>query len=123
MSRDRFVKIEWGDKKTNSFRSFGFCDHGQNLSTREEKQVYDDLKAEGWTVHKHGWPDFMATRGEEVRLIEVKSNADHRRQSQINVHTGLGKMGARVETLILENPNRKTLIDQKPTPIRQVRNR
>ena len=107
MGRDRFVKTEWGDKKAPPLtKDFGYDDHGWKLATVDEKAVYDRLKAEGYTVHKNGWPDFMASRGDEVRLIEVKNAVDVRRESQLRVHAGLAKLGARVEEVVIENPNR-----------------
>lgn len=122
MGRDKFTKIEWGDKKgrkTALNTSFGHCDHGRTLDTREEAEVYKELKAEGYTVHKHGWPDFMATRGDEVRLIEVKSTADMKQQSQINVHKGLEKLGVKVEMVVRVNLERELRIFRKPGPIRK----
>lgn len=117
MGRDRFTHTEWGTRA--GYKIFGYCDHGFQLSCREEKEVYEELKAEGWTVHKHGWPDFMATRGEEIRLIEVKSGSDSIQTSQLIVGAGLAKLGAKVETFIRENPNRQRRIHWKPKPLQK----
>ena len=109
MGRDRFTKTEWGDWKNQGHRipDFGFCDHGFRLQTREEAEIYQKLKAQGYTVHKHGWPDFMATRGTEVRLIEVKSVNDTLKHSQVAVHEGLRRLGVHVDIIRKDNPNRK----------------
>jgi hypothetical protein len=120
MGRDRFVKIEWGDNRAGvQSRDFGFCDHGFRLQTVGEAQVYARLKAEGWTVVKHGWPDFMAMKGDQVRLIEVKACCDRRRETQMVVQAGLGRAGAPVETIIIENLNRSNAgrIRHKPRSI------
>jgi hypothetical protein len=121
MSRDRFVKTEWGEhtNKNSENRDFGFCDHGWKLQTCDEKEVYGQLKAEGYTVHKHGWPDFMATRGEETRLIEVKSSADSLRVNQIVVKDGLARLGAEVEIIVIENEHRPRRIGWKPKPLKK----
>ena len=110
MGRDRFTKTEWGDWKNQGHRmpDFGFCDHGFRLQTREEAEIYKELKAQGHTVHKHGWPDFMATRGTEVRLIEVKSVNDTLKHSQVAVHEGLRRLGVHVDIISKDNPNRRT---------------
>ena len=118
MGRDRFVKIEWGAARASYNSDFGYCDHGQRLASREEAEVYNELKAQGYTVTKHGWPDFMARRGDEVRLIEVKSEADHRHQTQKDVSAGLARLGAKVELIIKEaGPGRRVTVYGRPTPL------
>jgi hypothetical protein len=42
------------------------------LSTTEQTE-YERLKADGWTVYRNGWPDFLAEKDGKFRLIEVKS--------------------------------------------------
>ena len=39
-----------------------------------ERTVAQELEAEGWTVLRRGWPDFLAVRGKELKFIEVKPN-------------------------------------------------
>ena len=106
MGRDRNVKTEWGDWKNKRFQEYGFCDHGFRFQCIEEAEVYQELKTQGYTVHKHGWPDFMATKGTEVRLIEVKSQHDVTKESQKAVHRGLKRLGVSIETITKFNPNR-----------------
>ncbi len=107
MGRDRFVKTEWGDQKNPNTREFGFCDHGFRLQTREEAEIYQALKDQGYQVTKHGYPDLLATKGDEVRFIEVKSTADKGLQkSQKRVFAALKRKGIIVEILLCENPNR-----------------
>lgn len=42
--------------------------------TKAEKLEADALKADGWTLHRNGWPDFLAEKDGVFRLIEVKQN-------------------------------------------------
>ena len=37
-----------------------------------ERQVADQLIADGWEVMKRGWPDFLAYKDGKVRFVEVK---------------------------------------------------
>jgi hypothetical protein len=37
-----------------------------------EVRVIKELQDEGYTILKNGWPDFLAVRGKEARLVEVK---------------------------------------------------
>lgn len=122
LGRDKHVKTEWGEhmSKGAENRDFGYCDHGWKLQTADEALVYANLKAEGWTVHKHGWPDFTAVKGDIVRLIEVKSSADTRRESQIAVHAALRKLGIEIEVLLVDNPNRpRKYTNTRSIPIRK----
>jgi hypothetical protein len=122
MGRDRHTRVEWGTagkSKSKGVTDFGHDDHGFELQTVEEKNIYDELKSQGYTVHKNGWPDFMATRDTETRLIEVKSSADRRRHAQLAVHRGLKNLGVEVETRIIENPHRVRRIGYAPTAIRK----
>lgn len=123
LGRDKHVKTEWGEHTTRGAENhdFGYCDHGWKLQTGDEATVYAQLKADGWTVHKHGWPDFLAVKGNKVRVIEVKSNADKRRQSQIAVHEALRLLGIEVEVLLVDNPNRVSRYHTKPLPIKRQR--
>ena len=43
-----------------------------------EAQVARSLEDDGWQVLKNGWPDFLAIKGNEVRLIEVKPSGSRR---------------------------------------------
>lgn len=107
MGRDRFVKIEWGDRRGRQNRTdFGFCDHGWPFSSREEKEAYDELKAAGYIVTQHGWPDFLAVRGNDIRLIEVKAQTDQLRWNQEEVHAVLKRAGLFVEIKHIKNPNK-----------------
>ena len=42
-----------------------------------EREIVGRLESQGYEVHQRGWPDIIAIRGNEVRLIEVKP-ADNR---------------------------------------------
>jgi len=66
---------------------------------KHEIKVKAQLDAAGWQVLKRGWPDFLAIRGDEVRLIEVKSrdpNA-HLKPDQLAMAHALLKAGVTVE--------------------------
>lgn len=41
-------------------------------TTLSESKVKAALESEGWYVLKGGWPDFLAVKGDKIRLIEVK---------------------------------------------------
>lgn len=100
MSRDRFVHTESGTRPVND--PHGRDDNGFPL-TRTEKEVYDRLKDEGYTVRKHGWPDFIAEKiggpFDDVRLIEVKAPKDAYRMSQLHNHRSLKRLGIHVERI------------------------
>lgn len=99
MSRDRFVHTE---KNVNPSEPHGHDDDGFPLASRHERDVYDELKAAGWTVRKHGWPDFIATKEGRygfhlVRLVEVKGPGDRLRASQKATFEALRHLGIKVE--------------------------
>jgi hypothetical protein len=43
------------------------------LKDKHEIMVFGQLRALGYTVLNNGWPSFLAIRGGEVRLIEVRA--------------------------------------------------
>jgi len=47
-----------------------------------EKAEYDKLCAEGWTVYRNGWPDFLAYKDGKFRFIEVKRWPDRLSNNQ-----------------------------------------
>jgi len=54
-----------------------------------EAVVAEALENDGWTVYRNGWPDFLAVKDGQVRLIEVKPRASSRlsvRQSRVAPH-------------------------------------
>lgn len=54
-----------------------------------EFNVYDQLVADGWTVLTRGWPDFLAYREGEGRLIEVKAGTDRVSHAQSEMFDAL----------------------------------
>jgi len=38
-----------------------------------ERRFSEQMAAEGWSVSKQGWPDFILEKGGKVALVEVKS--------------------------------------------------
>ena len=77
---------------------------GIRTSNDAEIAVCAALERDGWTVMKRGWPDFLAVRGDEVRLIEVKpSRSCHLKPAQRRVAHVLARFGLRVEMLTPED--------------------
>lgn len=99
MGRDRFVAIEWGDVQGKRNHEFGFCDSGFRLDSCSEQELYQQLKSQGYTVRKHGWPDFIARKGDEIRLIESKAATERLKQSQKDTFDALQKLGITVEII------------------------
>jgi hypothetical protein len=53
--------------------------------TKAEKLEADALQADGWTLHRNGWPDFLAEKDGKFRLIEVKQNTRRLSAAQKNM--------------------------------------
>ena len=73
---------------------------GVRTSNPHERQIVDELVAEGYEVLKNGWPDFLAYRESDgdIRFIEVKPNcARHLSMRQYRMATILGRLGIKVE--------------------------
>lgn len=69
-----------------------------------EIAVCDHLEAEGYTVLKNGWPDFLAYRDGEVRFIEVKPHSGRRLSPrQQTMASALRPLGVTVEMMTPEN--------------------
>ncbi len=71
---------------------------GIRTNNAAEVRVLGQLEDQGYRVLKRGWPDFIAIRGDEVRLIEVKPG--HQSQlgpRQQEVADALAKLGVTVE--------------------------
>ncbi len=51
-----------------------------------EIAVVQHLEAQGYTVVKKGWPDFLAWRDREVRFIEVKTSP----RGRLSASQGIG---------------------------------
>lgn len=72
-----------------------------------EIQVIRALRREGYDVMNRGWPDLLAIKGEEVRLIEVKSRKAHHAEATLKPHQSriaeaLEKLGVKVELIVVE---------------------
>lgn len=77
--------------------AYGYTDSGHLLASPSEKEIFDSLKAEGYDVYKHGWPDFIAVKGDEVRFIEAKGKNAALDANQLRVHKILATKGINVE--------------------------
>lgn len=42
---------------------------------KSENIVRRELEADGWTVLRNGWPDFLAIKGARAKFVEVKTNS------------------------------------------------
>jgi hypothetical protein len=67
------------------------------------RRVQKDLEHQGWKVINGGWPDFICTRGRQVRFIEVKAPYCKPSSIQQKVHVILQQFGIRVEILYPDN--------------------
>lgn len=47
-------------------------------SNDAESELAEKLENDGWLVMKRGWPDFLAVKDGQLRLIEVKPHEQHR---------------------------------------------
>lgn len=71
--------------------------------TPRERYVHGQLVRNGYRVYRHGWPDFLAVKGNEVRLIEVKSTVHVVSRVQTLMHKALAKAtGKAVEVIRLD---------------------
>jgi hypothetical protein len=67
-------------------------------SNDAEARCVEGLEAEGWTVMKKGWPDFLVVRDGVVRMIEVKPDASRTfSPAQRRVADALALLGIEVE--------------------------
>jgi len=70
------------------------------LKNKPEQVVREWLEKQGYEVTKRGWPDFIATRGDEVRLIEVKPHSGRKLAAkQRLVADALSRFGLKVELM------------------------
>jgi len=53
---------------------------------------FEKLKSEGWTVHRNGWPDFLAEKDGVFRFIEVKRVPDRLSANQKNMCRALFRL-------------------------------
>lgn len=64
-----------------------------------ERVVYNSLLQNGYDVLRGGWPDFLAVKGREIIMVEVKSKNDRLSGTQRIMHETLRKLGARVDVV------------------------
>lgn len=67
--------------------------------TESEKLVHASLIAEGWTVLRNGWPDFLCFRNKEFKAVEVKHGMDVVHPNQKANHRVLRLMGLDVQVV------------------------
>jgi len=70
-------------------------------SNNAENHIKESLEAEGWTVLTRGWPDFICTKGKEVKIVEVKARHNGKLSShQETVIALLRSCGLNVEVIV-----------------------
>ena len=70
--------------------------------TRDEAYVKKKYEKLGWKIFRDGWPDFILTRGHEIKIVEVKSNGCRLSLNQQTTHDILKKIGI---TVIIDRPD------------------
>lgn len=66
-------------------------------SNDREAQCARELEADGYTIFKRGWPDILAVKDGEVRMIEVKPPGGRLKPTQQKVADALESAGIHVE--------------------------
>jgi hypothetical protein len=82
--------------------------------TPAERQVADDLQAQGYTVLKSGCPDFFAFKDGSFKFVEVKHGCDTVKPNQLKYHEALKHYGIQVEIIHLEKPDREKIHHDDP---------
>lgn len=88
----------------------------QRLKSRTnnaEREVIEDLLKEGWDVLTRGWPDLIAVKGKQVRLIEIKpsTHSGELTGAQKRMVDALALLGIPVEIKIAKSRGRVTRAD------------
>jgi hypothetical protein len=66
-------------------------------SNGSQQECVKQLEADGWAVLKNGWPDFVATKGGEVRFIKVRPSECELSPRQRRMVNALRLAGIEVE--------------------------
>lgn len=84
-----------------------------------EQSVRHELEKDGWTVHRGGYPDFLCTKENELKFVEVKGFGDVLRSKQLLVINTLRKFGLKVDLKIAGLTEILAVIQNKPrlTPV------
>ena len=74
-----------------------------------ERRVYDALRRDGYSVYRHGWPDFLAIRDNKAKFVDVKGALKKLGGAQIRMHEALRSCGLDVEVISspVKNPGVK----------------
>lgn len=57
--------------------------HSAPLVSAAEQAFRERAVSLGWEAHRSGWPDFFLTRGDDLKLVEVKGSKDRLRPAQL----------------------------------------
>lgn len=79
-----------------------------------EQAIHDKFRAEGFTVLRNGWPDFLCLSDTRVFCIEAKQGTDFVKPSQIKMHTALMKLG--IPTVVLRPEDFGKPLSYSPLP-------
>jgi Holliday junction resolvase-like predicted endonuclease len=75
----------------------------QEIGKRNEEEVADDLRRQGYQVlnaHEYGFPDLIVLEGTTIKFfVEVKGGRHKVHQHQEDAHRKLEKMGFQVRTI------------------------
>lgn len=96
-TREKMSASHKGKKKPAAVRQAmaAAIKNGMNIRERAFKKRAEE---EGWTVLRNGWPDFVLTRGDAVRVVEVKRRRSEGLQPhQQALHDALRRAGLTVE--------------------------
>ncbi len=76
------------------------------LNTAEKLEAAA-LRADGWTLHRNGWPDFLAEKDGKFRFIEVKQYPQRLSANQIKMCRALFRLtGLKFEVKQYNRSNR-----------------
>jgi VRR-NUC domain/Helix-turn-helix domain len=78
------------------------------FTTLAERVIQEELKKAGYTVYRHGWPDFLAIEGGRARGfgVEVKAGNDKVSRWQEQMHEALRSLGLPVYVVHVDDLNR-----------------
>lgn len=78
----------------------------RNSSKFWETKFADMAKSFGYEVQRHGWPDFIIFKDDEIIAVEVKSFRDRLSEKQIKVINLLNKFGIKSRVWWAAKPNK-----------------
>lgn len=80
--------------------------HDAPLAHAVERKFRERAIANGWQVHRAGWPDFALTCAGRIVLVEVKGSNDRLRPQQKTLFRALEMAGVVVRVWWQESPDK-----------------